>query len=182
MMNLFHQQNCVGHSLPMAKFSCYIGKRRLDRAIELYRKTYPASQNDNFTITWASFYLDPTSPAVDVPIKDDMIQKFGYERVEMILPTLTSIAREEGINFTLGKSKGNNVEKRIVAELFKSYFENGGDITAHSMLLEAAEGAGLARIDGEVQKAYRNGVTGVPDFMIQGKHTILVALRIRKRS
>ncbi|KAF2966221.1 hypothetical protein GQX73_g7334 [Xylaria multiplex] len=182
---------------------CYVGKRRLDRAIELYRKTYPAGRDDTFTISWAPFYLDPTSPKTGIPVKERMAQKFGADRLEMIHQRLTAVGREEGINFAfsgrigntrdshrliqLGKTKGNDVENRVVTELFKSYFEGDGDITSHATLIAAGEKAGLAasevkewletgkggaEVDKEVEEAYANGVSGVPNITIQGVHNI----------
>ncbi|KAJ3564829.1 hypothetical protein NPX13_g7714 [Xylaria arbuscula] len=182
---------------------CYVGKRRLDRAIELYRKTYPSGRDDTFTITWAPFYLDPTSPAVGIPVKERMVQKFGHDRLDMMQQRLTMIGREEGINFSfngrigntrdshrliqLGKTKGNDVENRVVQELFKSYFEGDGDITSHATLIAAAEKAGLTsaevkewletgkggtEVDREVQEAYAKGISGVPNITIQGAHSI----------
>ncbi|KAI3325455.1 DSBA oxidoreductase [Xylariaceae sp. AK1471] len=182
---------------------CYVGKKRLDRAIELYRKTNPAGRDDTFTISWAPFYLDPISPAVGVPVKERLAQKFGTERFEMIHQRLSTIGREEGINFAfagrvgntrdshrliqLGKTKGNDVENRVVAELFKSYFEGDGDVTSHATLIAAAEKAGLAasevkewletgkggaEVDKEVQEAYADDIHGVPNFTIQGTHKI----------
>ncbi|GAP84969.1 putative DSBA oxidoreductase [Rosellinia necatrix] len=180
---------------------CYVGKKRVDRAIELYRKAHPAGHDDTFTITWAPFYLDPTSPAKGVPVVERMAQKFGAERLNMINQRLSAIGREEGINFAfsglvgntrdshrliqLGKTKGNDVENRVVTELFKSYFEGDGDITSHATLIAAGERAGLvasevkewldsgkggAEVDEEVQEAYANGVSGVPNITIQGTH------------
>lgn len=132
-----------------------------------------------------------------------MVQKFGPERLEMIHQRLTAIGREEGINFTfagrvgntrdshrliqLGKTKGNDVENRVVTELFKSYFESDGDITSHAMLIAAGEKAGLvtseikewlesgkggAEVDKEVDEAYANGISGVPNITIQGTYKI----------
>ncbi|KAI0441226.1 DSBA-like thioredoxin domain-containing protein [Xylaria telfairii] len=181
---------------------CFVGKKRVERAIELYRKT-PAGRNDTFTVTWAPFYLDPTSPAVGVPVKERMSQKFGAERLEMINQRLTAIGQEEGINFAfagkvgntrdshrliqLGKTKSNDVENRVVTELFKSYFEGEGDITSHTTLIAAGEKAGLvtseikewletgkggAEVDKEVQQAYADGVSGVPNITIQGMYNI----------
>lgn len=131
-----------------------------------------------------------------------MAQKFGPERTEMMRQRLTAIGQEEGIPFAfagrlgntrdshrliqLGKTKGPEVENRVVLELFKSYFESDGDITSHATLLAAAEKAGLssaevkewlasgrggAEVDREVQEAYANGVSGVPNITIQGRHT-----------
>ncbi|KAI1322894.1 DSBA oxidoreductase [Xylariaceae sp. FL0255] len=179
---------------------CYVGKRRLDRAIELYRQTQP---NDTFNISWAPFYLDPTSPAIGVPVKERTAQKFGASRVEMMMQHLAAVGREEDIEFSfngrigntrdshrliqLGKTKGPEIESRVVAELFKSYFEGEGDITSHEMLLAAAEKAGLepaetkdwletgkggAEVDREVQEAYAKNIHGVPNFTIQGAYQI----------
>ncbi|KAI0195290.1 DSBA-like thioredoxin domain-containing protein [Xylaria flabelliformis] len=180
---------------------CYVGKKRVDRAIELYRKT--VSYDDTFTITWAPFYLDPTSPKVGVPVKERLAERFGPERLEMMHQRLTAIGQAEGINFTfagrvgntrdshrliqLGKTKGNDIENRVVTELFKSYFESDGDITSHATLIAAGEKAGLvtseikewletgkggAEVDREVQEAYANGVSGVPNITIQGTHNV----------
>ncbi|KAI0404679.1 DSBA-like thioredoxin domain-containing protein [Xylaria palmicola] len=182
---------------------CYVGKKRVDRAIELYRKTYPAASDDTFTVTWAPFYLDPTSPAVGVPVKERYAQKFGAERFEMIQQRLARVGQEEGINFAfsgrigntrdshrliqLGKTKGSDVENRVVTELFKSYFEGDGDITSHATLVAAGERAGLVtneirewletgkggdEVDKEVETAYADGVSGVPNITIQGTYNI----------
>ncbi|KAI0380461.1 DSBA oxidoreductase [Hypomontagnella monticulosa] len=182
---------------------CYIGKKRLDKAIDLYRKVYPDGKDDTFTVTWAPFYLDPTSPKVGIPLTERMIQRFGAERLAAMQQRLTLMGREEGINFgfggkigntrdshrliQLGKTKGNDVENRVVLELFKSYFENDGDITPHDTLIAAAEKAGVDRaeakdwletgkggkeVDEEVEEAYAKDIHGVPHFTIQGKYDV----------
>lgn len=45
---------------------CYIAKKRLDRAIELYRKVIPDGKHDIFHISWHAYYLanNRSSPAV----------------------------------------------------------------------------------------------------------------------
>ncbi|KAI1773247.1 DSBA oxidoreductase [Hypoxylon cercidicola] len=182
---------------------CYIGKKRLDKAIDLYRKVYPGGKDDTFTINWAPFYLDPTSPKVGVPINERMVQRFGPQRLAALQQRLTSMGSEEGINFgfngkvgntrdshrliQLGKTKGEEVENRVVLELFKTYFEGDGDITSHDTLIEAAAKAGLDKaevkdwldtdkggkeVDQEVQEAYAKDIHGVPHFTIQGKYDI----------
>jgi predicted DsbA family dithiol-disulfide isomerase len=72
-------------------------------------------------------------------------------------------------------------------ELFKRYFEDGGDITSFDLLIAAAEKAGIEpdktkkwledgsggeKVDEEVEKAYAQGISGVPNFTIQGKYVI----------
>ncbi|KAI1453903.1 DSBA oxidoreductase [Annulohypoxylon moriforme] len=182
---------------------CYIGKKRVDKAIDLYRKVYPNAKDDTFTITWSPFYLDPTSPKVGVPITERMVQRFGPERLAALQQRLTTLGREEGINFgfrgkvgntrdshrliQLGKTKGNEVENKVVLELFKSYFESDGDITSHDTLIAAAEKAGLDKtevkdwldtgkggkeVDEEVQEAVAKDIHGVPHFTVQGKYEV----------
>ncbi|KAJ8125184.1 hypothetical protein O1611_g8455 [Lasiodiplodia mahajangana] len=182
---------------------CYIGKKRLERGIEMYRNAYPAGRDDTFTITWSPFYLDPTSPAVGVPVMQRMAEKFGADRIGMMRERITAIGREVGIPFAhsgkigntrdshrliqMAKTKGNDVENRVVSELFKTYFESDGDITSHATLIAAGEKAGLvpsemkewldagkggAEVDKGVQEAYANGVTGVPNITIQGTHNV----------
>ncbi|KAI1073986.1 DSBA oxidoreductase [Whalleya microplaca] len=179
---------------------CYIGKKRLDKAIELYNKSYPGAKDDSFRITWAPFYLDPTLPNVGVPVNERYVQKFGPERMQAIKQRLTTIGGELGIDFRfagkmgntrdshrliqLGKTKGEDVQNRIVMELFKEYFEGTGDITSHDMMIAAAERAGLDKneakdwletgkggkeVDAEVEEAYAKDIHGVPHFTIQGK-------------
>ncbi|KAI1808565.1 DSBA oxidoreductase [Daldinia bambusicola] len=182
---------------------CYVGKKRLDRAIDLYRKAYPDGKDDTFTVSWFPFYLDPTSPKKGVPVVERMVQRFGADRLEAMQKRLELIGREEGINFSfkgkigntrdshrliqLGKTKGNDVESRVVLELFKTYFEGEGDITSHDTLIDAAEKAGLDKaevkdwlssdkggkeVDEEVQQAYARDIHGVPHFTIQDKYII----------
>ncbi|OTB02071.1 hypothetical protein M426DRAFT_323017 [Hypoxylon sp. CI-4A] len=182
---------------------CYIGKKRLDKAIELWRKVYPGGKDDTFTVTWSPFYLDPTAPKKGIPLVEGMIAKFGPARVPALQQRLAQAGRSEGINMTFdsifgntrdshrliefGKTKGNDAENRVVLELFKSYFENAGDITSHAMLIEAAEKAGLDKaeakewletgkggkeVDEAVDQAYAKGIHGVPNFTIQGKYDL----------
>lgn len=44
---------------------CYIGKKKLEKAIALYQQQYQDS-NDTFTISWVPYYLNPNLPAKGV--------------------------------------------------------------------------------------------------------------------
>ena len=88
----------------------------------------------------------------------------------------------------LAKTKSNEVENATVTELFKSYFERDGDVTSREDIIDAGlraglgdkaeiekwldEGAGGEEVDREVQDAYRRGIHGVPNFLINGKYQI----------
>jgi predicted DsbA family dithiol-disulfide isomerase len=76
------------------------------------------------------------------------------------------------------------MQTSVVESLFKSYFEEEGDITSHKVLADAATRGGLEaaevkawldsdkggpEVDREVQDAYMEGISGVPNFEINGK-------------
>ncbi|KAK0611496.1 DSBA-like thioredoxin domain-containing protein [Immersiella caudata] len=182
---------------------CYIGKKRLEKAISLYQKTVPGGADDTFTVTWHPFYLDPNLPKVGINGKDHLAAKFGPERAAMLQSRLLVIGEAEGINFAgrgkigntrdahrliqLAKTKSNAVESKAMAELFRSHMEEGGDITSQSTLVAVGEKAGLDRsetqkwleegkggdeVDREVDDAYRRGVSGVPNFTINGRYEV----------
>ena len=121
----------------------------------------------------------------------------------MIFDRLGAVGKDVGINFSfggktgntrdshrlvqLGKTKGADVQTRVVEELFRSYFENEKDITSHDVLREAGVKAGLPveevkgwlnsdkggqEVDREVMEAQIRGVSGVPNFVLQGKYEI----------
>ncbi|KAI0200579.1 thioredoxin-like protein [Astrocystis sublimbata] len=108
---------------------CYIGKRRLDTAIELYKKVYPEGRTDTFSINWTAFYLDPAAPSKAVSWDERSVQRLAsklasssepglatadadkqhqLQQVSQQLKTrLTSIGRQEGIEFSFRGLIGN---------------------------------------------------------------------------
>ena len=181
---------------------CYIGKNKLDRAIELYQIAHP-NTTDTFSTTWFPYYLNPDAPKVGVDKRQFYQSKFGPERTPMIFDRLASAGKPVGINFKFGgktgntrdshrliqlaKTKGPEMQTRVVEELFKSYFEQEGDITNHDVLKVAAKAAGLEggeiedwlgsdkggkEVDKEVKEAQMMAISGVPHFTMQGKYEI----------
>ncbi|KAJ1555492.1 hypothetical protein HK405_001411 [Cladochytrium tenue] len=182
---------------------CYLGKKRLDRAIDLYRQSRPDAKDDTFAISFSPFYLNPDAPKIGVPIEDYLAGRFGPARVKAMHAQMKALGLREGINYTfqgragntrdshrlvrLGQTKGNDAELRVVSQLFRSYFENGGDITSHDTLVAAAAAAGIdaaeardwlasdaggADVDRAVAEANRLGIHGVPHFTIQDRHEL----------
>lgn len=122
----------------------------------------------------------------------------------MIMERLTAVGKDAGINFSFGGKTGNtrdshrlvelgkrkggpDVQTRVVEELFKSYFEEEGDITSHDVLREAGVKAGLDEaevedwlggdkggdeVDNEVSEAQIRRVSGVPNFVLQERYEI----------
>ncbi|KAF1809421.1 DSBA oxidoreductase [Eremomyces bilateralis CBS 781.70] len=175
---------------------CYMGKKRLDKAIQQYTSKYPDSQ-DTWNITWKPFYLNPHAPKASVDKAEYYQSKFGPERTRGIFANLSQLGLSEGIHYKFGGRTGNTRDShrlvqlgrerglgtRVIEELFKGYFENEQDITSHGFLQTAGEAAGLdaaevrdwlgsdkggKEVDREVQEAYEEGVSGVPNFTVGG--------------
>lgn len=151
---------------PICPF-CYLGKKRLDRAIDTYKKTVPNGAADTFHITWKPYFLDLTlPPGQSVPVLERMAQKFGADRQAAITARLAAMGAGEGIAFSFRGRVGNTrdahrlvqlarggeaaVQEDLMRALMVSYFEEGGDITDRGDLLDAAVAAGLER--GEAQR------------------------------
>ncbi|KAL7947578.1 thioredoxin-like protein [Trichoderma barbatum] len=183
---------------------CFLGKARLDRAISTFRNATPKGETDNFTISWHAFYLEPHASFESVPVRQHVAQKFGsLGRVDALHERLAQAGIEEGLNFSfkgligntrdshrlvqLGRLKGNEIENKVVHEIMKIFFEEGGDITSIKDLVKAAERGGLdaneARewllsengqneVEEEVNEAIKLGVTAVPTFIINDKYRV----------
>ncbi|KAB8295929.1 hypothetical protein EYC80_008749 [Monilinia laxa] len=181
---------------------CYVGKQKLEQGITAYKQKHPDS-NDTFSITWKPFYLAPEAPKIGVDKREWYLSRFGEERMTAAFSRLAQIGKDVGIDFSfggktgatrdshriiqLGKTKSPAMQTKVVESLFKSYFEEEGDITSHEVLHSAAVRAGLdekevnewlgsdkggLEVDREVEAARRNSIGGVPNFTIQGKYEI----------
>lgn len=164
---------------------------------------YPGGKDDVFTISWLPFYLDPTAPEKGIPWQERAQQRFGPEKIAPMQARLRSVGSQNGINFSfagkigrtrdshrlieLAGRKGAAAQNAVVLQLFQSYFEADGDITALDTLLEAGVKGGLDRaevrdwlktgkggdqVDKHVEEAKQKGIHGVPHFTIQGKYVV----------
>ncbi|KIW01605.1 uncharacterized protein PV09_07077 [Verruconis gallopava] len=146
---------------------CYIGYRRLQKAIEVYQKTYPGGSNDTFNVEWKPYYLNPEAPTEGVPIQEKMVSQMGAASAERVQAHMASLASAEGIILKYGgktgntrlshhllhfaKSKGQVMQNDVALELFRLQFKEERDITDIQTLLDAARNCGL---DVEEAKAY----------------------------
>ena len=84
-------------------------------------------------------------------------------------------------------SRTTGLQTTLVQRLFELYFEEGADISNHDVLLDAAETIGMERavvaqlLAGDADRetmaeedkmAREVGVTGVPCFIVAGKHVV----------
>ncbi|KAK3669891.1 hypothetical protein LTR78_010202 [Recurvomyces mirabilis] len=178
---------------------CYVGKNRLDKAIDAHKQTNP---NDTFTTTWYPFYLNPDAPkSVDKQAYYE--RKFGSQRTHVMQGHLLRLGKQVGIDFgfkgmtgntrdshrliQLGKTKGEEMQTKVVEQLFNAYFEVNEDITSKDVLIQRGIKAGLdeketrewmdsdkggPQVDQEVNEAQHKFITGVPNFTINGKYEV----------
>ena len=134
---------------------CYIGKRQLERALDLLEK-----QHLRFTVAWHPFQLNPDMPREGVDRAQYRLTKFGSaERSCQLDERITETAASIGLEFhlerltrtpntvnahrviRLGAQKG--VQDDVVESLFYGYFCNGADIGDAKTLAELGHKGGL---------------------------------------
>lgn len=75
---------------------CYIGKRRLESALQQWNGA-PVE------VTWHPYQLDPTIPKTGLDRTTYLTNKFGdLERTKAMTDRLTEVGKEEGISFNFG--------------------------------------------------------------------------------
>ena len=179
---------------------CFLGKRRLERALELVPEI-------RATLTWRPFRLDPTIPQGGIDRRAYLEGKFGdLAGLEAAHARLVAFGREEGIDFQfdrIGRSPNTidahrvvrwastaGLQDAIVERLFAAYFSEGEDVGDHATLARLAGTVGLdpaaiarrlatdedrAAVEAEIDEAYRIGVTGVPCFIIDRRYAVMGA-------
>ncbi len=170
---------------------CYIGKRRLEKALAVGGHT-------NAIVRWHPFQLNPQIPKEGIDRQQYRIAKFGsLERSRALEAQVIQAARGDGLTFALDKiartpntldahrlirlAGQEGIQDAVMEALFRAYFTEGKNIGDPSSLLAIVTQAGLDRakaeallagsedlpaIAAEEEKAHRAGVQGVPYFVI----------------
>ncbi|HEX2758871.1 MAG TPA: DsbA family oxidoreductase [Rhizomicrobium sp.] len=174
---------------------CFIGKRRLARALE-QRPDIP------FAVKWRPYRLDPSVPREGMDRQLYMRMKFGDDPQKIVEMHKLIIAEGEkdGIAFNFEAitrrpdtinshrlirwAEAAGVQDEVVERLFIAYFENGEDIGQVRVLADIADLCGMdgleiaellesdadiALVEREDQIAREMGVTGVPAMIFGGK-------------
>src|SRR3954447_22785058 len=82
---------------------CYIGKRRFEAAVERF--------DGDVEITWRSFELDPSAPAVrEHGASEHLAAKYGMsvEQAEASHAQMTDLAAQEGLEYHFERARGGN--------------------------------------------------------------------------
>ena len=179
---------------------CYIGKRRLERAVAAMATTA-------VEIRWRPFQLDPNIPQGGMAREDYLARKFNSaEEIREIQAPVIAAGALEGIEFRfdlirrspntldahrlLSWSHAEGRQGAVVERLFQLYFLEGADVGDRDVLVSAAHDCGIGagvvaellasdaerdRVEGEIAQAARMGVTGVPTFIIGGRYAVVGA-------
>jgi predicted DsbA family dithiol-disulfide isomerase len=173
---------------------CYIGKRRLERALAL-RPNVPVE------IRWRPFFLNPWVPRAGISRDEYLETKFGsVDAYKPMAKRVAAVAEAEGLTYKIGgiARQPNTIDchrlilwahqrgdaARMKQRLMELYFAEGADLSDREVLVEAARAGGLEAeevrrdlagdrdVDAVTQQAERAnaaGINGVPFFIFNNK-------------
>jgi predicted DsbA family dithiol-disulfide isomerase len=178
---------------------CYIGKRRLEQALELFRRSVDVAELE---VVWHPFQLNPQLPLQGIARSEYLSRKFG-SRADDIYARVSAVGRSVGIDFAferivrqpntvpahqlIGFARSQGRQDEIVESLFRGYFLEDADLTQTDDLIQLARRAGLedgatrASLDDDAQRqevlaqdeqARALGVSGVPFFIFDQRLTV----------
>lgn len=177
---------------------CYIGKRRVEKAMDALRDKY------DFEVLYHPFELNPQMPLEGVNQKEYLSAKFGGEdRYDKITANTTAVAAQEGLAFDFDKQKVSpntrnahriiqfaqlaGLQPEVKEAFMKAYFEQGVDLSKKDNLVSVAVSAGLSKeavetlltsdtglsaIEQAEQELQKLGISGVPFYIINNKYGV----------
>jgi predicted DsbA family dithiol-disulfide isomerase len=172
---------------------CFIGKRRLEKAIAL-RPEIPVA------VQWHPYFLNDWIPREGISREQYLTTKFGsVERYAGIAQRVAEAAAQEGLVYAMDKisRQPNTLDcHRLIGwaqeagdgagmkqRLMDLYFTEGGDLTDREVLVRAAADCGLdpdetrqrlggdldvAAVEQAAAAAKQAGIDGVPCFIFGG--------------
>lgn len=176
---------------------CFIGKRRLDRALAA-RPDHP------FAVEWRPFMLNPDMAPEGMDRRAYLEAKFGGpEGAAAVYGRIARTAGEDGLALDfdaiartpstldahrlIGWARESGADHAMAEAIFAAYFQRGVDIGDRDALAALAPAAGLdpatvrRRLDGdadaeavrrEAAAAREAGVDGAPTFIIGGRRAV----------
>ncbi len=174
---------------------CYVGKRRLERALTLMGDELGAR------VTWRPFQLNPTMPVEGKDRTEYLEGKFGdLDAFKILEDRVVEAGKGEGITFAFDKidrtpntflahrliwyARQRGLQDAVVDALFKGYFEEGVEIGRAAPLAELAGHAGLnaeqflesekgvTEVKAEEAEGHRLGIRGIPYFVFDDVYAI----------
>ena len=176
---------------------CFIGKRRLERAIAL-------NPDIPVEVHYRPYFLNDWIPREGISREQYLTTKFGSpERYQGIAQRVRAAAASEGLDYAVDKinrqpntldahrlirwADGIGKAAEMKQRLMELYFTEGADLTNHAVLIRAAADVGLdaddirealasnkdvAEVEREALSAKEAGIEGVPCFIFAGKFAV----------
>jgi predicted DsbA family dithiol-disulfide isomerase len=175
---------------------CFIGKRRLEKATDLFKAQNPHLQAP--WVRWNPFQLNPDLPIEGISRAQYLADKFG-DRADSVYARVRAVGLEVGIDFKfdliqhqpntllahslIAQAHDPKIQSQLVESIFVAYFLQGLDLSLESNLTAIAQSAGLTHeqilnalthqealsaIQSKDQSARALGINGVPFFIFNG--------------
>ena len=177
---------------------CYVGKRRLEQALERF------PHKAEVDVVWRAFELDPSAPRVrdrSQSYAERLASKYGTQpaQAQLMIDRMVETAARDGLEFRFDRIRPGNTfdahrllhlahergqQDALKERMLRAYMTEGQAIGDRDVLLALAIAAGLEEpearelLDGdryaaEVRKdealARELGITGVPFFVLAGR-------------
>ncbi len=178
---------------------CYIGKRRLEKALENF------SDRENIEISFKSFELDPSASYKTTTNTRERISgkyRISIQKAQQMIDGITEYAKSVGLDFNYdtvhytntfdahriakyAETKGKGIE--ISEKLLYAYFTENKQMSDHKVLTDIASEIGLDKLEVEnilkgkkfaadvrndEYESSRLGIQVVPFLLINGKYSI----------
>ena len=137
---------------------CFVGKRKLATALDLYAKERPDAPAPR--VTWRPFQLNPQMPREGMLRSEYVQRKFGRSGPD-VYARVSQAGKTVGIDFAFDRivrqpntlaphvlvalAAEHGKQDEVVDALFHAYFLEGRDLTDAAVLTEVATGTGLPR-------------------------------------
>jgi predicted DsbA family dithiol-disulfide isomerase len=176
---------------------CYIGKRRLERALEQRQEHKPR-------LKWRAFQLNPDMPEGGIDRRQYLALKFGGAgKADQLYDNIRRVGETVGIEFAFDKIERtpNTIQahrliqfandtahaEMVIEALFQRYFVEGKAIGDIDNLIDIAVQSGLdsetvtsymrgdenlEEVQREDSGARRLGIQGVPCFIINNQYAL----------
>jgi len=178
---------------------CYIGRRRLEHALENFE------HRDQVEIVWRSFQLDPSAPKEYPGTLNDMLvnmKGISHRQAEAMHQRVTDIAAQEGLTYRMDIARAGNsfdahrllhlaahrgLQGEMKERIQKAYFTEGQSFSDHETLVKLAVEVGLDAdevravlnsndyadaVRDDIRKAQMFGISGVPFFVFENKYGV----------
>ncbi len=180
---------------------CYVGKRRLETALDAFPRRALVE------ITWRAFELDPSAPRAlpeGVSYAARLAKKYGTSvtQADGMIQRMTEVAAADGLDFRFDRIRSGNtfdahqllqlaarqgLQGALKERFLHAYFTEGEPIGDAETLVRLAAEVGLdadearsalttgtfaAEVRAEEDEARALGITGVPFFVVAGRYAV----------